>query len=746
MAPPPGTLRVGRYFLALGLLLLVLYALIVFPGQRHTPKLGIDLVGGLRVVFTAQTPPGAPPPTSSQMSQARQIMEDRINTYGVTGATVVVQGGDQLVIEIPSGTGADVEKLGQAAILNFRGIMAPAQPILCSNQPGAGAPSGSSSPSGSTSPSGGNSPSAGASGSASKGTHDKRDRPLTAPTSSTPKSTPSGSTPPGASTTPTTPATTPTATTPAAPPACVADPFAALIKADASLKPLLTQAIDNPNALNAEQCPSPSMPDYKPDTPAPCHAYSDLSATQQQEITTALQTYKCSSAQSEADIAYSYYIACDQSNRTAFLLGHVVVKGQQISSAAAQAPNTSGVGGSVDWTVALKLHSDGADAWHAWTSKYNFPQADTQNVTPVQTPGSTTAPCGPSATLPCSDFVAFTLDGQVISFPVTLAVLDVNTSISGNFDQTSANDLAKELNYGKLPLNFRAEENNKVSATLGDKQLRAAFIAGGIGLGLVILYSFIYYRALGLVTISSLLVSGALTYAMLVILSKQIGFTLDLAGIAGFIVALGITADSFVVFFERIKDEVHEGRSLRVAVPRAWVRARRTILSADTVSFLAAAILYYFASADVKGFAFTLGMSTILDLVVVFLFTHPMISMLSRMRAFGSPRFTGLSSVRVGGIATTDDEPLPERRRSPLRARRAGAGESSQGSAVAVAEREDDEPAAEPESDTEPSVGSADEPPPPERRRTAPEPGSAAERAAARRARLREQGDGKEQR
>src|SRR5439155_26305776 len=156
---------------------------------------------------------------------------------------------------------------------------------------------------------------------------------------------------------------------------------------------------------------------------------------------------------------------------------------------------------------------------------------------------------------------------------------------------------------------------------------------------------------LGTVTIASLAVSGVLTYACLVFLGRQIGFTLDLAGVAGFIVALGITADSFVVFFERLKDEVHEGRSVRVAVPRAWVRARRTILSADTVSFLAAAILYYFAAGDVRGFAFTLGLSTILDLAVVFLFTHPMVSLLSRLPAFGSSRFTGLDAVRSGGLA-----------------------------------------------------------------------------------------------
>ena len=162
--------------------------------------------------------------------------------------------------------------------------------------------------------------------------------------------------------------------------------------------------------------------------------------------------------------------------------------------------------------------------------------------------------------------------------------------------------------------------------------------------------------------------SGGLTYASLVILGSQIGFTLTLAGIAGFIVAVGITADSFVVLFERIKDEVHEGRTMRVAVPRAWIRARRTIISADIVSFLAAAVLYEFAAGDVRGFAFTLGMSTILDLVVVFLFTHPLVSLLSRSAAFGSARFTGLNAVREGGIAQS--APTAQDRRRAVATRR----------------------------------------------------------------------------
>jgi preprotein translocase subunit SecD len=316
-----------------------------------------------------------------------------------------------------------------------------------------------------------------------------------------------------------------------------------------------------------------------------------------------------------------------------------------------------------------------------------------------------------------------------------------------------------------------------VSATLGTSQLKAGLLAGGIGLALVVLYSLLYYRALGLVTIASLLVSGGLTYGCLVMLGTQIGFVLSLAGIAGFIVAVGITADSFVVFFERIKDEVHDGRSVRVAIPRAWVRARRTILSADTVSFLAAAILYYFAAGDVKGFAFTLGLSTVLDLVVVFLFTHPMVSYLSRKRAFASARFTGLNSAREGGVALPAPDPVrPRETRARAGATRSGRRSTEESrSLVAVlddtsehapddvtvpdeaadefpedtaveSEAVVDDDASAPsdtatdETATDDIAAAEDEPPP--RRRTTPEPGSAAERAAARRARLRaEKGD-----
>jgi preprotein translocase subunit SecD len=501
---------------------------------------------------------------------------------------------------------------------------------------------------------------------------------------------------------------------------------------------------------NAETCPSTAVPSPQ------CRAYTSLSTTEQTGVLTALSNLDCGSTQLEPDVPTNAYYACDDGKtygaKIAYLLGAVIVKGSQIDTASAQAP--SGQNGQVEWTVALTLGSSGADQWSAWTSKYNT----TSNATVI---AGQSGVCAAASAVPCSDFVAFTLDGQVISSPITQAALSENTQISGNFTPDTARSLAQELNYGKLPVSFHVENNQHVSATLGSAQLKAAFLAGGIGLLLVVIYSLIYYRGLGLVTIASLMVSAGLTYAMLVILGVQIGFTLDLAGIAGFIVALGITADSFVVFFERLKDEVHEGRSSRVAVPRAWVRARRTILSADTVSFLAAAILYYFASADVKGFAFTLGMSTILDIIVVFLFTHPIVAMLSRSRAFGSARFTGLDSVRGA--------PSPDAGLQSPRGGRSGRSRPEQaetadysGKATLVLDKNDDRDVAD-EAVDEPGIEDStpeleaagldesgdvdeaddvDEVEDQPRRRVAPEPGSAAERAAARRARMRDKKDG----
>ena len=299
-----------------------------------------------------------------------------------------------------------------------------------------------------------------------------------------------------------------------------------------------------------------------------------------------------------------------------FLLDKTLIPGDQIKGATAGLSQS----GSSGWVINVTFDSAGFNTWSNYTAN---------NV------GKQTA---------------FVLDGVVISDPsIQGAINTVTTLISGNFTQASATSLANSLNFGALPLQFTQSNATSISAQLGFQYLQAGLIAGGIGLLLVVVYCLLYYRLLGLITIGSLVLSGSLVYAIMVLLGRWIGLSLDLAGIAGLIVAVGITADSFVIYFERLKDEVREGRTFRSAVPRGWERAKRTILSADAVSFLSAVVLYLVAVGDVRGFAFTLGLSTVLDLMVVYLVTHPLVALASGSKIFNSARFSGLGAVAAAG-------------------------------------------------------------------------------------------------
>ena len=250
---------------------------------------------------------------------------------------------------------------------------------------------------------------------------------------------------------------------------------------------------------------------------------------------------------------------------------------------------------------------------------------------------------------------AIVLDGRVISAPTVNGVIpNGQAEISGNFTQTEAQSLANSLKYGALPLRFSAPVVTEEGPTLASDQLSAGLLAGAVGLALVMIYCLFYYRGLGLVVIASLAIAGVITYAVVLAMSQAVGFTLTLPGIAGLIVAVGITADSFIVYFERIRDEMRSGKSLRVAVEAGWVRARATCLAADAVSLLAAVVLYIFSIGVVKGFAFALGISTVIDLVVFFLFTKPMVSWLATFRFFYSGhRLSGLSPEHVGTARRT---------------------------------------------------------------------------------------------
>jgi preprotein translocase subunit SecD len=309
-------------------------------------------------------------------------------------------------------------------------------------------------------------------------------------------------------------------------------------------------------------------------------------------------------------------VACNQEGTEKYILGPSFLEGTEIAGAQAQ-QNTTGVG----WVVSLTFESLGQQVWGEYT---------TNNV---------------------GKQVAFTLDGEVVSAPSINQPIFGATQIEGQFNQAEAESLSGVLRYGSLPLSFESSEAQTVSATLGLASLQAGLIAGGIGLLLVFVYGLFYYRVLGVLLILSLVLSAAIVFPVLVLLGRWIGFTLDLAGVAGFILAIGITADSFIIFFERLKDEMREGRTFRSAVPRGWVRARRTILSADTVSFLCSAVLYLLAIGQVRGFAFTLGLSTVLDLIVVFLVTHPLVALVASSRVFSNPGLSGLGeAARTGAV------------------------------------------------------------------------------------------------
>ncbi|BCP21723.1 hypothetical protein MINTM023_35120 [Mycobacterium intracellulare] len=308
-------------------------------------------------------------------------------------------------------------------------------------------------------------------------------------------------------------------------------------------------------------------------------------------------------------------ITCSTDHKVAYLLGPSIISGDQIQDATSS-QNQRGIG----YVVDLQFKSAAANTWADFTAAHIGTQT------------------------------AFTLDSQVVSAPmIQEAIPGGRTQISGGdppFTAATAKQLANVLKYGSLPLSFESSEAQTVSATLGLTSLRAGLIAGAIGLVLVLLYSLLYYRVLGLLTALSLAASGAMVFAILVILGRQINYTLDLAGIAGLIIGIGTTADSFVVFFERIKDEIREGRSFRSAVPRGWTRARKTIVSGNAVTFLAAAVLYALAIGQVKGFAFTLGLTTILDLVVVFLVTWPLVYLASKSPTLAKPAYNGLGAIQ----------------------------------------------------------------------------------------------------
>jgi len=578
-------------------------------------RLGLDLTSGTTVSLAA-VPVHGSKVTEAQMATAQSIMFNRVNSAGFTEAQVVPQGTSIMTVSVPGKNSAGVVKLvSQTAELLFRQVL-----LIAPNAASAATPTpvpsptpsgGAASPSGSPSPQ----PSSSASTKAKvRGSGGNRTAVL----------------------------------------AHSASRLGAVTAAQAKASPTPTPSAASSGSATPAATPSPTPTVTSPNHTSTWQQASGNAAALTPQIKTLFDKVNCADKGWAKQIGYSpatwdnpknQIVACGLSNGTSgvpykFVLDQAKVLGSQVKSASATPQQSS-----TFWQVNLNFNGAGAKAFGDLTTQmYNQ--------------------YGKSAS-PLDD-LAVVLDGQVISFPAINQgpIVGGSAEITGNFSQAEATNLANVLSYGSLPLTFRQESVETVTPQLGHDQLTAGLLAGALGLILVVIYLMLYYRGLAIVAVSSLAIAALLAYLSVIVLGKYQGFAMSLAGIAGLIVAIGITADSFVVFFERLRDEVREGgKSLRAAVEHGWTRARRTILVSDTVSFLAAALLYYFAIGDVKGFAFTLGLTTIIDLVVVFTFTHPMMTLLARTKFFGGGHpLSGLDPARLGARAPWRGTP-----RTPVR-------------------------------------------------------------------------------
>jgi preprotein translocase subunit SecD len=594
----------GRYLTALVVLLLVMVVSVIGgnllrPADWHKSfkvGLGLDLSSGTSITLKAVSPNGKPVNQGS-MTKAIQIMTNRVEATGLSGASVVQQGTNEIVVSVPGAGAQKVATLvGETALLRLRQVLLVAPNTTTASATTTPSPSASASPSATpstSSPTPTTSPSASPSSSKSAGSGQAVGASKIG-ASSTPSPSTSASSSPSPS----------ASASPSASPSGSGKPHLSTIadgQGDASQLNGTTKKLFNELNCTAKEGWKQQIYDDVP------NRWDDPTA----------QTVTCF----KQDGVWEKYA-----------MGPAVVQGSDLTNVAA-ADQTTG------WVVTFDVKSPASTALGKLTATM---------ATKDYSDGQATSEL---------DFLAIVLDGELQGAPpqVTSQIStsgQINGGTGAPFSQSQATTLADVLKYGSLPLSFHNLYTSSVSASLGADQLSAGLFAALVGLLLVVIYSFLYYRGLGIVSVFSLAIAAATSYLSIILLSRYEGLTLSLAGVAGLIVAIGITADSFIVYFERLRDEVREGRSLRSAVERGWARARRTILVSDTVSFLAALLLYILSEGDVRGFAFTLGLTTLVDVLVVFLFTKPMITLLARTKFYGQGHpLSGLDPGRLGARA-----------------------------------------------------------------------------------------------
>ncbi len=590
MAQSPAVKRAQRSLTTLLIIIVALVGVIALGVWRSdatwTPKLALDLQGGTQILLAPKLADGQSV-SGEQLTQAVEIIRQRVDASGVSEAEITTQGSQNISVSIPGkADDATLQRIEASAKLDFRPVL-----LMGANT-----------------------------GAIEQAANDEQ------ATAEGEAATP----PEGDGTAPT-------------------EGDAATTEGDAAAAEGTDVASD-----------APSEPGSVDPSPLPKTAYDQAWLTE--ALVQQFSDFTCTAEEtlglSEAPIDRPL-VTCDETGVYKYILGPVEMGGETITDAVAQVGATSSGASTGQWVVQITLNKEGAKTFgEISTRMYGQPEP--------------------------ANMFAFVLDSQVISAPTMNGlILDGKPSISGNFTQESAQVLANQLKFGALPIGFTVQSQEDISATLGSNQLQAGLLAGLIGLLLVVIYSLFQYRVLGSLTIASLVIAGVITYLLLTFLSWRQGYRLSLAGVAGVIVAVGITADSFIVYFERIRDALRDGFTIDRAVEHGWKRAIRTILASDGINFLAAAILFLLAVGSVRGFAFTLGLTTLVDVLVVSLFTHPMMTLLSRTRFYSEGhRFSGLDPKQLGAVYRGRAQ-----FREPVVASR-GAGKKSLGAQKEAAKRQ----------------------------------------------------------
>lgn len=675
--------RPGRRLLMFILVIIIGFGALVAGTMRHkaslTPGLALDLEGGTQIILTPTTSDGSAI-SDEDVEQAIEVIRQRVDASGVSEAQISRQGGQNIVVSLPGKPSqATLELVRTSAVMYFRPVLRilpgsaqqAAKNIASQNPSGAATPA----PTGQPTAQAEAQPDSGASGEATQAAEDSAGTEEGSSESDQPTATP-------------TPSAQPTAQSTAQPrtPEEIAKQLAD-VNQDGVISSDALPATSQDNSSDSWITEKLLYDGYMTD----CSDPKNLTGQTQDPKVAVISCSKDAGSQQHG----------------AYILGPADITGTELKSANSGLETDSRGQTTNKWVVSLAFNPDGTKKFSE-LSKRLLAYRDQASAAGAQGAQNPQAQNNQDK----AQF-AIVLDGLTImasgfNQDVHSPITDGRVQITGNFNQNQANTLANQLSFGSLPLSFTVQSEQQISATLGTEQLRNGLIAGLIGFGLIILYLAWQYRGLAVVAVASLAVAAAGTYLVIAALSATMGYRLSLAGVAGLIISIGITVDSFIIYFERVRDEVRQGRTLRTAIDEGWKHARRTILVSDAVNLVAAIVLYFLAVGGVQGFAFTLGVTTCVDLAIIIFFTHPFMEWIIRFRFFGEGhRLSGLDPEHLGATSSTygkGREAVADRVAGSLARRKAEARRASENPDEVAADDADDD-----SDDTHDVVGEAAE-------------------------------------